>query len=108
MGEGVWQRREKVKLGCDQGVAIDGKTEFKIPDPANPGKTKTIFTAHKHSGAAVSLYPILDQELKTAYHGKGLAMPQAQFDQKLQDEGNRVRDADIAAAKAKKAAKKGQ
>jgi hypothetical protein len=108
-GKAAAERREKVKLGCDQGVAVNGKTEFKIPDPASPGKKKTVFTAHKHGGAggaAVSLYHILDQELKAAYHGKGLGMAEAQFDQKIKDESGRVRDAALAEAKARKEAEK--
>lgn len=105
------ERREKVKLGCDQGVAVNGKTEFKIPDPANPGKKKTVFTAHQHGGAGgpgVSLYVILNQELKTVYHGKSLAMTQEQFDQKIKDEATRLRDAALAEAKAKKELEKGK
>ena len=108
-GKAALERREKVKLGCDQGVAINGKTEFRIPDPAKPGKQKTVFTAHEHGGAggpAVSLQPILDQELKAAYHGKGLALTQEQFDQKIKDESTRLREA--ALAEAKKEAEKGK
>lgn len=105
------ERREKVKLGCDQGVAINGKTEFKIPDPVSPGKKKTVFTAHQHGGpggAGVSLRPILDQELKAAYHGKGLGLTQEQFDLKIRDEVTRLHDAALAAAKANKEAEKGK
>lgn len=105
------ERREKVKLGCDQGVAVNGKTEFKIPDPANPGKKKTVFTAHQHGGAGgpgVSLYVILNQELKTAYQGKGLVMTREQYDQKITDEVKRLREAAIAEAKAKQALEKGK
>lgn len=88
LGKAAIERREQVKLGCNQGIAVNGKTEFQIPDPAAPGKKKTVFTAHQHGaeGPSQALYPILDQELKAQYHGKGLPLTQAQFDEKLKSE----------------------
>ena len=98
-GKAATDRREKVKLGCDQGLAINGKTEFKIPDPAAKGGKRTVFTAHHQgeTGGSTALYPILNQELKKAYHGKGLVMGAALFDERIAAEVKRVHEAALAA-----------
>jgi hypothetical protein len=82
------QRHEKLKLGCDQGLAIDGKTKFSVPDPAHPGKQKTVLTSHNGGGAdTANLYVVLDRQLKAAYKGKGLGMTAAEFSTRLQEAG---------------------
>jgi hypothetical protein len=81
-------RREQVKLGCEQGLAVNGKTEFQIPDPARgKGKKRTVFLAHQHDAGpmdpASGIGAVLDQELKAVYKGKGLGMTQDEFSAKL-------------------------
>lgn len=82
------ERRDKIKLGCEQGLAINGKTEFKLPDPEHPGKQKTVFLTHDGAGNA-SLYVLLNRELKAAYKGKGLTQTKAEFDAHMQAEMKR-------------------
>lgn len=88
-GQEAIKRREVVRLGCDQGFAVNGKTEFQIPAPEKGKDAKrTVFLAHNHTTGGASpmevLYPVLDQELKRAYNGKGLSMTPEEFASKLQ------------------------
>jgi len=98
-------RRDKLKLGCDQGLAINGKTEFAVPDPARPGKKKTLFLTPKGQGLSLdNLYVVLGRELATAYQGKGLAMTGEGFALQVQNEMTQRREAAIAEAKARQEA----
>lgn len=88
-GQAAIKRREEVRLGCDQGLAVNGKTEFEIPAPEKGKDAKrTVFLAHNHfSGGANPqevLHPVLDQELRKAYKGKGLGMTPEEFATRLQ------------------------
>lgn len=108
LGQVATDRREKLKLGCDQGVAVGGKTEFKIPDPTAPGGKRTVFTAHQKNRqemATGSLQPILDQELRAVYKGKGLSLTREQFDAKIAAEAKRLREVALMEAKAKQGTK---
>ncbi|NPV46445.1 MAG: hypothetical protein HPY69_05785 [Armatimonadetes bacterium] len=83
------KRREEVRLGCDQGFAVNGKTEFEVPAPEKgKGAKRTVFLAHNHFSGGASpmevLHPVLDQELKKAYNGKGLGMTPEEFATRLQ------------------------
>jgi hypothetical protein len=98
-------RAEEVKLGCDQGLAINGKTQFSVPDPAHPGKQRTVFTSHKGGGLDPgTLYPLLDRELKAAYDGKGLPMTPAEFTTRMSTEVKRFETIEIALADGRHAA----
>ncbi|MBU0608773.1 MAG: hypothetical protein KKI08_12875 [Armatimonadetes bacterium] len=80
------ERSQQLKLGCDQGLAINGKTKFTLPDPAKPGKQKTVLTSHNGGGLDTpALYALLDRALKDAYKGKGLGMTQEEFAARLQE-----------------------
>jgi hypothetical protein len=100
-------RREAVKLGCEQGLAINGKTEFKIPSAQPGGKPETVFlTQHATGGMSLpKLYAMVNQEVKAAYHGKGLAMTAAEFETKVTAEVGHAKD--IAAAQGSSAGKTG-
>jgi hypothetical protein len=103
------KRFEKMKLGCEQGLAINGKTKFKLVDTADPSKkVRTIYTTHEGLGAVPNaLYRLLDGELKTQYKGQGLKLSASEFDAFLQAKMGETRvaikaatEAEIEAAKA--------
>lgn len=101
------ERQQKLKLGCDQGLAINGKTQFKVPDPANPAKPKVVMMSHSGGGMdGANLFVVLDQALKQAYKGKGLGMTAAEFQARLDEIQKQHRAADDAAAKARQEAEK--
>jgi len=95
-------RQDDLKLGCDQGLAINGKTKFSVPDPAKPGRQKVVFTSHKGGGMEPAiLYVALDRELKAVYKGKGLGMTEAQFAAQLDAANKRFALLEEAKAKAR-------
>ncbi len=101
------ERSQKLKLGCDQGVAINGKTKFTLPDPAKPGKQKTVLTSHNGGGLDTpALYALLDRALKDAYKGKGLGMTQEDFAARLQEASKQFAAQAEAEAKARAEAEK--
>lgn len=80
-------RRDQLKLGCEQGLAVNGKTEFKVPDPARPGKKATLFMTPEGRGLGLdNLYAVLNAELAAAYKGKGLGMTREGFQLHLDNE----------------------
>lgn len=110
-GPAAIKRREVVRLGCDQGLAVNGKTEFQIPAPEKGKDAKrTVFLAHNHFSGGASpqdvLHPVLDQELKKAYKGKGLGMTPEEFATRLQsgiDLARGVMEAEAQQARAQQA-----
>lgn len=103
------ERSQKLKLGCDQGLAINGKTKFTLPDPAKPGKQKTVLTSHNGGGLdTANLYQLLDRALKDAYQGKGLGMTQEEFAARLQEASKQFAAQAEAEAKARAEAEKGK
>ena len=87
-------RREQVKLGCEQGIAVDGQTKFKVPGPTSPTKqTKTVYlTQHNQGMSQTILRDILDQALKAKYKGKGMAMSGPEFEKAMAAATARLHD----------------
>ena len=77
----------KAKLGCDQGMTVNGKVKFTVPnhDPTAKKKEQTVYLtgAHDMKWRMPDLYTILDRELKAAYKGKGLSMKEDVFLQRI-------------------------
>ncbi len=95
-------RSEQLRLGCDQGLAINGKTKFRVPDPTSPGQEKTVFTSHNGAGMDVAvLYVVLDRTLKAAYGGRGLGMTYQEFSTRQQQAAQVLMAAAEAEAKAR-------
>ncbi len=67
-------RVAEVRLGCEQGLAINGETKFTVPvtAPEDTRKEKVIYLAHDGGGSNADLCVLLDRELKEAYDGEGL------------------------------------
>lgn len=100
------KRRDELQLGCEQGLAINGQTKFRMPDPSQPGKQRVVYLSHEGGAGPEMLYAILDQELKKAYKGKGMPMSAEAFVQHLQNERKRIEDKMMAEAKAREEAEK--
>jgi len=98
-------RKDKLKLGCEQGLALNGQTEFRVPDPQRPGKQKTVFLTHDGGGLAV-LHRLLNAALKAAYKGQGLPLSEAEFNSFIQTETKRIATEMEAAAKVRLEEKK--
>jgi hypothetical protein len=85
--------------------------EFQIPAPEKGKDAKrTVFLAHNHFSGGASpqdvLHPVLDQELKKAYKGKGLGMTPEEFATRLQsgiDLARGVMEAEAQQARAQQA-----
>jgi hypothetical protein len=88
-------RRDQVKLGCEQGLAVDGQTKFQMPSPTPATKKpKTVYlTKEKVPGMSPRITrDILDQALKAKYKGQGLAMSGPEFEQAIAAAITRLRD----------------
>ncbi len=91
-------------LGCEQGLAVNGKTEFTIPlaVPEGDRKDKTIFLTKDGGWTPEDFYMVLDNELKKAYDGKGLDMTSDEMNQHLEEEVGEFRDKELELAKARR------
>lgn len=109
------KRHQAVKLGCDQGMAVNGKVQFKDSGGANgkpkgqPGTkpgTVMLTGGHQMHWTPTQLYKILDAELKAAYKGKGMQMTSEQFETKLAAEQTAAQERTAAKMAAKAEAAK--
>ena len=108
----VWQntataagraRFSEMHLGCEQGLAIDGKTKFTVPvtDPESDRDEKTMYMTYDSGWGHADLWVILDHELREAYEGEGLSMTAEELSEELPAAIKRFRDQAIEEAKAK-------
>lgn len=100
------KRFSDLSVGCEQGMAINGKTKFKLPPrkakpvaatdsgqvamqtnmrgaaPADqdPGKERTMYLTLDGGWDMADLHYMLNGELKAAYDGKGLKMTPEEFE----------------------------
>lgn len=99
----VLKRFAELKIGCEQGMAVNGKTKFKVPMTDESGKKteKTVyFTAEGHY-TLPELHAVLDKELKETYDGEGLARGPDEFVERLPADIKRLREEALEAAKQK-------
>jgi len=101
------KRFAALKVGCEQGMAVNGKVKFDMPvshmpnsgapkaSPDTKGtKEHVVYLTGGHGehwGMDV-LHSILDRELKALYGGKGMKMDVAQFTQSMTDAKQRAMD----------------
>jgi len=45
---------QEVKLGCEQGIAVNGKVKFELPAPDGKGKKRVVYLTGEHAGVHVS------------------------------------------------------
>lgn len=48
------KRFQEVKLGCDQGIAVNGKVKFELPAPGGKGKKRVVYLTGDHAGMHAS------------------------------------------------------
>lgn len=100
------KRWQEAKLGCDQGIAVNGKTKYTVPssDPKAGRKEKVVYLAggHEQKWSMDELWYILDKELKLAYDGKGMKMEAAEFARRVEEAQKKIMENARAAAKARK------
>ncbi len=105
------KRFQEAKVGCEQGMAVNGKVKFELRDPGGKGKPRVVYLTADHAlggphaesdasteGAEEAPEPepqaaatdplaqigqILDQELRDTYEGRGLEFTPAQFSVKM-------------------------
>ena len=88
------KRSVEVKLVCEQGIAVNGKVKYDLPNDGKSGERVTYLTGgHEQHWQPRDLHYILDRELKGTYKGKGMAIGAEEFSQRLQDEQTRLMDA---------------
>lgn len=97
------ERFAEVRLGCEQGLAVNGKTKFTVPvtDPESTRKEKTIYMTYDGGWTKADLWVILDHELKQAYDGEGLPMSAEELTEELPAAIKRFTEQAIEEAKAK-------
>ena len=106
------KRFQEAKVGCEQGMAVNGKVKFELKDPSGKGKPRVVYLTADHAlggptiesdaeteGAeeapeteaqAATTDPltqigqIIDQELRDTYDGRGLEFTPDQFRAKMQ------------------------
>ncbi len=102
--EGV-KRFAEMHLGCEQGLAVDGKTKFVVPvtDPESTRKEKTIYLTHDGGWRMADLGLVLDHQLKEAYDGRGLPMTPEELEQQMPSLIKRFSEQALEEAKAKAA-----
>lgn len=122
----IKKRADGLKIGCEQGIAINGRTKFTLPGPSPenammggppggpgapglPAKAQKLLKTNEHVAylqggehwRMQDFFAALDQELRKAYDGEGLGMSQQQFADKVSKEAQRLNDAALAEAKAR-------
>ncbi len=105
------KRFQEAKVGCEQGMAVNGKVKFELKDPSGKGKPRVVYLTADHalggptieSDASESdpgapeaetqstttdpltqIGQIIDQELRDTYDGRGLEFTPDQFRAKMQ------------------------
>ncbi|NSW56662.1 MAG: hypothetical protein HPY44_11645 [Armatimonadetes bacterium] len=100
------KRFSELSVGCEQGMAINGKTKFKLPPrkpkpgaatdagqaatqtnmrgsaptEQEPGKERTLYLTLDGGWDMADLHHMLNGELEAAYDGKGLKMTPEEFE----------------------------
>lgn len=106
-GTGTGTKRFKdLKLGCEQGLAVNGKTKFRAEKA--DGKEKTYYLTLDGGWERSDLIKLIDSELKKAHKGKGLTLTVAQAQEQIESESARARELMNAEAKSRQNAKKGK
>ena len=102
------KRAGDMKLGCEQGIAINGKAKYDLPGDGKGGERVVYLTGgHERHWKFEDLRYILDKELKAAYKGKGLALSAEELTQRVDGEQKRIMDEARERAKAEKDSKGG-
>ena len=99
------QRFTEVKLGCDQGLAVNGETKFTVPGTDESGKEKerTLYLTGDGGWGMPDLHAILDTVLKESYEGVGMRMGAEEFAEALRAGRERALERHKEEAKAREA-----
>lgn len=99
-------RFTEIRLGCDQGFAVNGETKFEVvgTDESGEERERTLYLTFDGGWGMPDLHAIFDDALKEAYEGAGMKMGVDEFAQ-IVDEG---RDRALERHKQEANAKEGQ
>jgi len=90
----VRTRFNELKIGCEQGMAVNGKTKFKVTrdDPETGQKEETHYLTRDAGYNFTDFYAILDGELQEVYDGEGIGMSFEEFDNRIKAGSKYYRD----------------
>lgn len=99
------ERFAEVKLGCDQGFAVNGQTKFVLPgtDETGQERERTYYLTFDGGWGIPELHAILDAALTEAYEGAGMAVGADEFAEAVREARGRALERHEQEAKARQA-----